>query len=47
MRNSLQAKIRRAAVDDLPKIVEHMGPTGDAPFYPFADLDRLQNIPLD
>ena len=47
MRSSLQVNIRKATADDLPKIVEHMEPTGDAPFYPFAKLDKLQNISLD
>ena len=47
MRNSLQVNIRRATADDLPKIVEHTGLSGGTPFYPFADLAKLQNIPLD
>ncbi len=47
MRSSLQANIRKATVDDLPKIVERTGPSGGTPFYPFTALDKLQNIPLD
>jgi hypothetical protein len=38
---------RSATSDDLAKIVKHMKPTGETPFYPFADLDKLRKIPLD
>ena len=47
MKQLLQASIRRASANDLPKIVEQMAPTGSNPLYPFTDLGRLQNIPLD
>ena len=47
MRSSLQVSICKAAADDLPRIVEHTGPSGGTPFYPFTDLDKLQNIPRD
>jgi len=42
-----QLDIRGATADDLPKIVEQMAHTGSNPLYPFTDLGRLQNIPLD
>ncbi len=38
---------RKASSDDLAKIAEHMKPTGETPLYPFTDVDRLRNIPLD
>lgn len=47
MKQLLQASIRRASANDLPKIVKHMAPTGSAPLYPFTDLSKLQTIPLD
>ena len=47
MKQALQLSIRKAAADDLPKVVDHMRPTGGTPFYPFTDLNKLQKIPLD
>lgn len=38
---------RKTGPDDLLKIVEHMKPAGDTPFYPFTDLGRLRRIPHD
>ena len=47
MKQFSQSSIRGTAADDLPKIVGQMAPTGSNPLYPFTDLGRLQNIPLD
>ena len=47
MKQFSQSSIRGTTADDLPKIVEQMAPTGSNPLYPFTDLGRLQNIPLD
>ncbi len=47
MKQALQVSIRKATADDMPMIVEHMGPTGETPFYPFTDIEKLQRIPLD
>jgi ribosomal protein S18 acetylase RimI-like enzyme len=38
--------VRRAASSDLTHIVRHYGP-GDSPWDPFADLAKLQTIPLE
>ena len=47
MRELGQIAIHKAASNDLPKIVHHMEPTGSTPLYPFSNLAKLQNIPLD
>jgi ribosomal protein S18 acetylase RimI-like enzyme len=38
--------VRRAVSSDLTHIVRHYGP-GDSPWDPFADLAKLQTIPLE
>ena len=38
---------RKARPADLVKVAEHMKPTGETPFYSFADPEKLRSIPLD
>ena len=47
MKETGRIVIHKATAEDLPKIVRHMEPTGKTPLYPFTDLAKLQNIPLD